>query len=280
MGWLRSSVVIVAALVLLTGRVHSESNPAADAYWDAVNKLRWQFSGAGHIGSQASILVPLGYAFLGEADTSKFLELNGNLPESGNYIVSPKDQHWFASFHFNESGHVPDDEKLNPDSLLDTLKEHNREQQTEMRQHGLNPLILVGWFIEPHYDLTTKRLEWGLRLRTDAGQPVVNYSIKLLGRRGVMDAVLVSDPQSIDRDTREFKNLLQGYSFNEGERYSEFRSGDKIAEYGLGALIVGGAAAAAAKSGAFKGLAKIVGLGGIAACAAIAGLFKKLFRRA
>jgi uncharacterized membrane-anchored protein len=49
--------------------------------------------------------------------------------------------------------------------------------------------------------------------------------------------------------------LLQNYSFNEGEKYSEFRSGDKIAEYGLSALIVGGAAAAAVKTGAFKGLA-------------------------
>jgi uncharacterized membrane-anchored protein len=141
-------------------------------------------------------------------------------------------------------------------------------------------LILVGWFIEPHYDLVTRRLEWGVRLKTESGDPVVNYTIKLLGRRGVMDAVLVSDPQSFEHDTREFKSVLQGYSFNEGERYSEFRSGDKVAEYGLSALVIGGAAAAAVKSGAFMKLAKVLGVGLLALVGGIGGFFRKIFRRA
>jgi uncharacterized membrane-anchored protein len=149
-----------------------------------------------------------------------------------------------------------------------------------MRRRGLSPLTLVGWFVEPHYDLATKRLEWGTRLRGETGETVVNYMIKLLGRRGVMDAVLVSDPQSLDGDVREFKAVLQGFSFNQGERYSEFRSGDKVAEYGLSELIVGGAAAAAAKSGAFKGLAKLLGVGGVVVVAGIAGFFRKIFRKA
>lgn len=119
-----------------------------------------------------------------------------------------------------------------------------------------------------------------MRLRTEAGATVVNYTIKLLGRRGVMNALLVSDPTSLESDIREFKTLLQGYSFNEGDQYSEFRPGDKTAEYGLSALIIGGAAAAAVKTGAFKGLAKIIGVGALAAVAGIGSFFKKLFRRA
>jgi uncharacterized membrane-anchored protein len=84
----------------------------------------------------------------------------------------------------------------------------------------------------------------------------------------------------LEKNTREFKAVLAGYSFNEGERYAEYRSGDKVAEYGLSALIIGGAAAAAAKSGAFKGLAKFIGIGVIALFASIGGFFKRLFRRA
>ncbi len=34
-----------------------------------------------------------------------------------------------------------------------------------------------------------------------------------------------------------------------GQKYAEWRSGDKVAKYGLTALIVGGAATAAVKSG-------------------------------
>jgi uncharacterized membrane-anchored protein len=277
MSWLRYICTVLGAFALATGTAYAQTN--TNDVWAEFNKLNWQFNGIGRIGNQAGIQIPAGYAFLGASDTRRFLELNGNLPEDDRYIIGPKDLHWFGGFGFEDSGYVSDNEKLDPDSLLETLKSNNREQQAEMRQHGLDPLILVGWFVEPHYDLVTKRLEWGVRLSTVSGDPVVNYTIKLLGRRGVMDAILVSDPQSLENDIREFKSVLRGYSFNDGERYSEFRSGDKIAEYGLSALIVGGAAAAAAKTGVFKGLAKFIGVGVIALVAGIGGFFKKLFRR-
>ena len=83
-----------------------------------------------------------------------------------------------------------------------------------------------------------------------------------------MSAVLVSDPASLDKDIKSFKAALAGFDFDQGQKYSEFRSGDKVAEYGLAALIVGGAAAVAVKSGAFKALGKflIFGVfGGLAA---------------
>jgi uncharacterized membrane-anchored protein len=278
MSRLRYVCNVLGAFALATGTAYAQNTNTTDI-WTELNKLNWQFNAVGHIGNQANIQIPAGYAFLGASDTRRFLELNGNLPRDNSYTIGPKDLHWFGEFGFEDSGYISDTEKLDPDSLLDTLKSNNRAQQVEMKRRGLTPLILVGWFVEPHYDLVTKRLEWGVRLRTESGEPVVNYTIKLLGRRGVMDAVLVSDPQSLDKDTREFKSVLQGFSFNQGEQYSEFRPGDKVAEYGLSALIVGGVAAAAVKTGAFKWLAKFIYVGVIALIAGIGGFFRKLFRR-
>ncbi len=92
-----------------------------------------------------------------------------------------------------------------------------------------------------------------------------------------MSALLVSDPTSLDKDVRTFKAALAGFDFNSGQKYSEYRTGDKVAQYGLAALIVGGAAAAAAKTGAFKFLGKFIVfgvLGGLAAAwAAIRSFF-------
>ena len=279
MSRLRYICCVLSVFAVTTVTAYAQTADSNDV-WTEINKLNWQLNGAGQIGDQATIQVPNGYAFLGASDTRQFLVLNGNLPEDNNYTIGPKSLKWFGEFRFDDSGYVTDNEKLDPNSLLETLKSHNTEQQAAMRQRGLEPLILVGWFVEPHYDLVTKRLEWGVRLRTEAGATVVNYTIKLLGRRGVMNALLVSDPTSLESDIREFKTLLQGYSFNEGDQYSEFRPGDKTAEYGLSALIIGGAAAAAVKTGAFKGLAKIIGVGALAAVAGIGSFFKKLFRRA
>jgi uncharacterized membrane-anchored protein len=133
--------------------------------------------------------------------------------------------------------------------------------------------------VVPHYDTETHRLEWGTKLRAEDNQLVVNYTIRILGRSGVMNAVLVSDPQTLNADIQQFKSALGGFDFSPGEQYAEFRQGDRVAEYGLAALIVGGAAAAAAKSGVLKGLGKLAGVAIFGGIAAIVALFRGLFGR-
>ena len=63
-----------------------------------------------------------------------------------------------------------------------------------------------------------------------------------------MSVALVANQDGIAA-TRRLQRALEGFSYKAGERYAEFRSGDKMAGYGLAALIGGGAAAAAVKTG-------------------------------
>jgi len=203
----------------------------------------------------------------------------GNPGRDNLSIYGPRPLNWFAVFAFEDSGYVKDDEKLNPDELLGILRESNLASQAERKRLGLEQLTLQGWAVPPHYDLVTKRLEWGTRLTDEKQHEVVNYTIKILGRQGVMNAVLVSEPASLEQDIADFKKSLLGYEFDEGKRYSEFRAGDKLAEYGLAALIVGGAAAAAAKGGLFNGLGKLLLVGGLGLLALLAKGFRSIFNR-
>jgi uncharacterized membrane-anchored protein len=141
------------------------------------------------------------------------------------------------------------------------------------------PIYTEGWTVAPHYDLNTKRLEWGVRLRTGSGRTVVNYTTRILSRRGVMHVTLVSDPESLNQNTAVFKTSLIAYDFVPGERYAEFRSGDRVAQFGLGALVLGGAAAVAMKTGAGKALGKFLIFGAVAAGGTILAFLRKLFRR-
>ena len=127
--------------------------------------------------------------------------------------------------------------------------------------------------------MQTRRLEWGTRLINDDGNVTVNYTIRLLGRSGVVRALLVSDPQNLNVDIAQFRSALQGFDFVAGERYAEFRQGDRVAEYGLAALVLGGAAAAAASSGALKGLWKLIGLGALAVFGVVAAFLRRIFSR-
>lgn len=253
---------------------------AQDAIFAKLDGLPWIAApAAGNVAGLATIGLSPGLRFLGAQGTSRFLELTGNPPRDDNYTLAPSDYRWFAVFSYESSGHVDDSEKIDADALLAILKEGNQKSIAERRRLKLDVLTLEGWSVPPHYDVQTKRLEWGTKLRGEDGSLTVNYSIRLLGRTGVMEAILVSDPDSLDADLREFRAALVNFDFNPGQRYAEFRRGDKMAEYGLAALIVGGAAAAAAKSGAAKGMFKMIVIGAVAFGGAIMAFFRKLSRR-
>ena len=248
-----------------------------------MKKLAWQNGPAdGRIGDKATIRVPQGYVFLDERNTSRFLELTGNPPRDGHYLYAPQSLDWFAVFAFDASGYVKDDEKIDADQLLATLKRADGPENEERKRLGMGALYTEGWQVAPHYDSDTRRLEWGMRLRTERGHYVVNYSSRLLGRTGVMRAILVSDPDSLEADMLRFKVALKDFAYVQGERYSEFKPGDKVAAYGLGALIVGGAAAVATKKGFWGALVaflvaakKLVAGLVVAALAGIGALFKR-----
>ena len=248
-----------------------------------MQKLAWQRGPVeGRIGDKAVLKVPQGYVFLDAKNTSRFLELTGNPPRDANYLFAPSSLNWFAVFAFNPSGHVKDDEAIDADALLKSLKRSDQPENEERKRLGMEALYTDGWQVPPHYDTDTKRLEWGTRLRTERGELIVNYSSRLLGRSGVMSAILVSDPQNLAADSQEFKGALRDFSYVAGERYSEFKPGDKVAQYGLAALIVGGAAAVATKKGFWAVLAGFLGAfwklvvgAGVAALAGLGSLLKR-----
>ena len=234
------------------------------------------------IAGKASLKTPdENIIFLDESNSRKFLELTNNIPQNGNFIILDKANNWWADFEFSPIGYVKDDEKIDADALLKTIKESDGPGNEERKRRGLPALYTEGWHVAPHYDSQTKRLEWALKLRSD-GHLVINYTIRILGRTGVMNATLISGPETLNEDVQRFKEILKGYEFNSGERYSEFKPGDHVAEIGLGALVLGGAAAIATKKGFWGAIAaflaagwKLVVAGVIAAFAGLRSMFTR-----
>ncbi len=71
----------------------------------------------------------------------------------------------------------------------------------------------------------------------------VNYNTYLLGREGYFELNLITDRGSVEAAKPLTKTLLNTVNFNEGQRYSDYNAKtDKLAEYGLAALIGGIAA--------------------------------------
>lgn len=218
--------------------------------------LEWQLgSGAAPIGKKlAEIDLGEDYAFLNARETQRFMELNQN-PVSGQEMatvapVSDAEQ-WFLIFEFEDIGYVPDDEKdaLDADALLSSIREGTEMANKEREKRGWPTMSIVGWHEEPHYDENTNNLSWAI-IGESEGHQTINRTVKLLGRKGVMTATLVASPDEMAGAVPSVDTLLAGYRFQPGNTYAEYVPGkDKLATYGLAALVVGGAGAALVKSG-------------------------------
>jgi len=238
--------------------------------------------GKGAMLDVAQIDVPAGYEFFDGKATRAFMKAVGE-PVSGQEVglLMPTNGDFTVFFEFNSVGYVKDDDKdkLDANKLLDSIKRGTEAGNKERVKAGNPPLEIIGWDMPPRYDEKTHNLEWSIRAKS-AGEEILNYNTRLLGRKGVMEVVLVVDPENLQATLPLFRQALTGYSFQGGQSYAEYRSGDKVAKYGLAALVVGGAAVGAAKLGLFAGLLvflkkawKLV----VLAIAAIAASIKKLF---
>ena len=273
--------VLCACALMVVGQSKKRPSPSpspAPDIWSTYEGVKWEKGpSVGQLGVNAEVKIPEGYVFAGARDTRTIMEENKN-PITNRELgfIAPSGETWFAVFEFDDVGFVSDDEKasLDANAILESIKKGTEEGNKERARRGWPTMTIVGWETQPRYDELTHNLEWAFRAESE-GYPVINHNTRLLGRGGVMEVTLVTDPETLAETLPKFKTMLQGFGFKEGHRYAEFRSGDKTAAYGLTGLIVAGGAAAAVKTGIFKWLWKVLVAAGVGLSAAV----KKIFSR-
>ena len=231
------------------------------------------------LGDVAEIELGDDYVFLDGEDTREVLEYMGEADPLAVGAVASKNesQDWSIIFSYNPIGYVKEDEKESLDSqaILQSIKEANEEANKMRIERGFLPLNVIDWYEEPHYDADSHNLVWTLLCEeADTQIQIVNYNIRLLGRHGVMQVILVSDPATLATTRAYLDDIIAHFSWKRGESYGEWVAGDKVAEIGLTALIIGGVGAAA--TGLLGQIWKFIVAGVAAGGAAIGGLIRRL----
>jgi len=221
----------------------------------------------GQLGPEASVQVPAGCNFTGKDGVRQFMELTQN-PVGGDergvilcgHPSDPGAPFWFVVFTFEESGYVKDDERdqLDAGAILESIRRGTEASNEERRRRGWSTLTIEGWVTEPYYDVTTHNLTWAINGLDSDGSRSVNHSVRLLGRSGVMHVDLVAAPEDLSGVMGTFGQIVAGHQYLPGHRYAEWRAGDKVATYGLTALVAGGAGAIAAKTGLLAKFWKLI----------------------
>lgn len=275
-----SCCVVFSVVLLLCISAPINAMAQSDGVPDATAEIQWQSGPSiGDLDEWAEVRVPEGYLFTGGENTRLLMEEMGNIASNREVgLLAPEFSSWFVVFEFDKVGYIRDDEKnsLDSNAILDSVRANTEEANKLRREKGFPGLTVLGWVVEPRYNEITHNLEWAIRAKDDDGNLIVNHNTRLLGRRGVMRVTLVVDPDELHTVLPVYRDRMGEFQFKSGQKYAEFSKGDKIAKYGLTALVAGGAGAAAAKFGLFKILGKYFKLIIIAVVAFLAGLWRKI----
>ena len=297
--------VTVLALVLLPVRGRAEPTPAAaesaapasvddtPAPKHQMPVLHYRQGKITLSDGLAELNVPENFRFLDAPDARKVVVgVWGNPPQVADSVIglllpagvepNTRDS-WGVVISYENKGYVKDDDanKIDYNTMLTTMQKSIHEENAERVKAGYPSMELVGWAEPPQYDAANKKLFWAKELAFgDAKEHTLNYDMRILGRRGVLILRAVAGMDQLDQIKDARSQILGMVNYNQGHRYADFNpKTDKVAAYGVAALVLGGIAV---KAGFFKLLIpvllaakKFVIIGVIA----VAGFFKRLFGR-
>jgi uncharacterized membrane-anchored protein len=229
---------------------------------EVASKLKFQNGEIKLKDGLATLKVPANFRYLDpdQADTV-LVKLWGNPPSQEKTLgmlfpseISPASpESWGVVITYVEDGYVKDDEAagINYNDLLKEMQEGTREANQERTKQGYEAIELVGWAAPPRYDKDAHKLYWAKELSfVGSAEHTLNYDIRALGRRGVLSLNAVASMGQLQSIEKDMQQVLSFVEFNEGHRYGDYVAGvDKVAAYGIGALIAG---KVLAKAGLFK----------------------------
>jgi uncharacterized membrane-anchored protein len=227
------------------------------SFAEDIYELDWQYGPKTQsILNKSTIELSKDLVFLNVNETDKFLVYTNNQPLGKEELLMPNNEIWQAYFSFDDVGYIKDDEEIDAENLLKTAQKNDQAQNAYRKEQGWSSLITVGWEYPPRYNTVDKRLEWAYLVKDEnTDELIINYHTRILGRNGVIGVQLATFPEDLNDSVNELSLALDSFKYNSGERYSEYQKGDRVAEFGLAALIAGGAAAVASK----KGLWAVIG---------------------
>ena len=251
-----AAVSVMLFVVFASLSAFAQTAPLSEADRKAELNAAWQAaSNAGSGGprdialiDQATLKLPAGYFFVPKAEGARVLRALGNVVNDSNFVGIVVGQHqndrWIVVIRYIKEGYIKDDDakNWNADDLLKNISDGVEEANKDRAARGFPEMQVIGWVEPPGYDAITHRLVWSL-LSKDKDQPDntpknINYNTYALGRNGYFSLNLLTNSAEVEADKPIVHALLASLDYMPGKRYQDFdRSTDKVAAYGLAALI-------------------------------------------
>lgn len=249
--WRAVALALLPAAAVAAGPAGPGNDKEHQAAVAAATKAQVAGPASVQLRDQAVLKLPAGYIYVPTPAAAQVLQSLGNRTDDklAGVVVPAADAGWFAVIQIFQDGHVHDAgaQQMDHDGMLRSLKVGTEAANEERAKRGIPAIEVVGWAEEPRYDARNHQLVWSAATRrkgaAESAGTGVNYNTYTLGREGYISLNVVTGRKELQQNKASAHQLLASMQYKPGKRYADFDAAtDKVAPYGVVALISGGTA--------------------------------------
>ena len=140
-------------------------------------------------------------------------------------------------FFYTDSGYVKTDDwtDVDPNKFLKEITENYKSSNDTRKKNGQSTVLDVTWKKKPYLDGIHNSVYYALNITWSDNNSTVEGSAIILGREGYTTGKYVAGENGYQEQM--LLNLSKIHKFNATKEYKDWKSGDKVAAVGIGALL-------------------------------------------
>ena len=214
--------------------------PKTNEEWDkAYASLNWK-EGPSLVNfneANSKINIASNFSILEEEEAHQLLYwMNGTRFDYVNIYAIDNDNAQYM-FYYTGSGYVKSDDwtDVNPDKFIKEIKENYKISNETRKKNGQATVLNVSWKKKPYLDGTYNSVYYALNVQWSDNTSTTEGTAIILGKEGYTEAKYVAGNKGYQEQM--LLNLSKMHKFNDTKEYKDWKSGDKIAAAGIGALL-------------------------------------------
>ena len=248
---------LLCAFPILASFALLGADPTPDPKLKAILALHWSVQPVHLSRANSTISPPKGIVVVQGADATKFDELTNGHGDD-DMVAAAVNTHTFGVVFvdYSDVGYVTVDDwtSLDPGEMLSGIKKNTDDSNAERKRQRVPELFVDQWVQKPVYDEPTKTVRWAIAAHDSEGGNIVNSIALVLGRHGYEQFTWVTDRKAYVAHGGMLDAIVSAQRFDAGSRYQDHVDGDKLAGYGVAALVGSVAGAGLYKVGVFAAL--------------------------
>jgi uncharacterized membrane-anchored protein len=237
--------MLISGLFFLAAPVHADQAPypkdeaALEAEYQA---MHWQDGRKDYPLSQSGshLNLPDGfYILLGEEAARYAFLSNGIEFPTTEALLYDETSDAEIVVEYVKAGFVKDGDwsDVDADDFLVQMREDQHKSNPERVKNGQEAFEVVGWVEPPSYDPTTHVAHYVIEMGTEKRHWMNAVAVKL-GRSGYHQFTWAGGVEEFKAGgPKALASIIDSHTYDEGQRYADYKEGDDVAAYGIAGLV-------------------------------------------